>query len=52
MSLLDNLSKMLLGYKGVKPKFNSEVPTSTLHNQSSNSLRQFSVHLLVLVDRS
>ncbi len=35
MSLLDNLSKMLLGYKGVKPKFNSEVPTSTLHNQSS-----------------
>jgi hypothetical protein len=35
MSLLDNLSKMLLGYKGVKPKFNSETYESTLHNQSS-----------------
>jgi hypothetical protein len=35
MSLLDNLSKMLLGYKGAKPKFNAEAPTSTLHNLSS-----------------
>jgi len=35
MSLLDNLSKMLLGYQGAKPKFNSETPESTLHNQSS-----------------
>jgi len=35
MSLLDNLSKMLLGYKGAKPKFNAENKISTLHNQSS-----------------
>jgi hypothetical protein len=35
MGLLDNISKMLLGYKGQKPKFNAEVRTSTLHNQSS-----------------
>lgn len=35
MGLLDFLSKMRLGYQGAKPSFNSEVPTSTLHNQSS-----------------
>lgn len=35
MGLLDNISKMLLGYKGEKPNFNAETKTSTLHNQSS-----------------
>ena len=35
MGLLDNISKMLLGYKGQKPSFNAETKTSTLHNQSS-----------------
>jgi hypothetical protein len=35
MGLLDNISKMLLGYKGQKPNFNAETKTSTLHNQSS-----------------
>lgn len=35
MGLLENLSKMVLGLKGQKPKFSGEVPTSTLHYQSS-----------------
>lgn len=35
MGLLDNLSKMLLGLKGHKPKFTGENPKSTLHYQSS-----------------
>ena len=35
MGLLDNLSKMFLGLKGQKPKFNAESKTSTLHYQSS-----------------
>lgn len=35
MGLLDNISKMLLGYKGQKPSFNAETKISTLHNQSS-----------------
>ena len=35
MGLLDNISKMLLGYQGQKPKFNAETKISTLHNQSS-----------------
>jgi hypothetical protein len=35
MGLLDNLSKMVLGLQGRKPKFNNETPLSTLHNQSS-----------------
>ena len=35
MGLLDNISKMLLGYKGQKPNFNAETKISTLHNQSS-----------------
>lgn len=35
MGLLENLSKMVLGLKGQKPKFNGETQTSTLHYQSS-----------------
>jgi len=35
MGLLDDLSKMALGYKGQQPKFNAETKTSTLHYQSS-----------------
>jgi hypothetical protein len=35
MGLYENLSKMLLGLKGQKPKFNAESKTSTLHYQSS-----------------
>ena len=37
MGLLDNISKMLLGYKGQKPNFNAETKISTLHNLSSTS---------------
>ena len=35
MGLLDSLSKMRLGFKGAKPKFDAETKSSTLHNQSS-----------------
>ena len=35
MGLIDNLSKMLLGLKGQKPKFDGETKTSTLHYKSS-----------------
>lgn len=35
MGLYENLSKMLLGLKGQKPKFDGESRTSTLHYQSS-----------------
>jgi hypothetical protein len=35
MGLLDSISKMALGYKGQRPKFNSETISSTLHYQSS-----------------
>jgi hypothetical protein len=35
MGLINNLSKMFLGLKGQKPKFNGETPLSTLHYQSS-----------------
>jgi hypothetical protein len=37
MGLLDNISKMALGYKGQKPNFNGETKTSTLHYQSSTT---------------
>jgi hypothetical protein len=35
MGLIENLSKMMLGFKGAKPSFNAESKISTLHNQSS-----------------
>jgi hypothetical protein len=35
MGLLDNISNMVLGYRGQKPNFNGETKTSTLHYQSS-----------------
>ena len=35
MGLINNLSKMLLGLKGQKPKFNNETSLSTLHYKSS-----------------
>jgi hypothetical protein len=34
MGLLQNISKVL-GFGGVKPNFDAETKTSTLHNQSS-----------------
>jgi hypothetical protein len=35
MGLLENLSNMILGLKGQKPKFNAETKISTLHYNSS-----------------
>lgn len=36
MGLLNNITKMRLGFQGKKPQFNNETKDSTLHNQSSN----------------